>query len=278
MKRPPISRRDFGKALGLAGAASAIPGVEALTPAAQTTTAPPPPASAPARGPDVYLFFTPAESAFVEAAIARLVPADELGPGAREAGVALFIDRQLAGAYGSAAKWYMRGPWGESSPQQGYQLPLAPRELYRLAIAQIDAHVRQQHGRRFDQLAPADQDALLTDLDRGALKIADVPAKAFFELLLGNTIEGFFADPIHGGNRDKAGWRLVGFPGVAGSYINWIGRHNQPYRVEPVSIADVLERRVRQDEHGHVIHEPLDAGPAGPMNPGPERPGTTGSR
>jgi gluconate 2-dehydrogenase gamma chain len=77
-------------------------------------------------------------------------------------------------------------------------------------------------------------------------------------MLLGNTVEGYFADPVYGGNRDKVGWRLVGFPGVAASYLSRVGRHNEPYRVEPVSIGDVLERRVPRDQHGHVVHQPLD--------------------
>jgi len=258
-----LSRREFGKAIGLAGAVHAAPAIDAL---AAPPVAPDEPlasadaiqagASRPAV--DVYAYFTADEAAFVEAAVDRLIPPDDLGPGAREAGVAVYIDRQLDGTYGSAGKWYMQGPWGESVREQGYQIPLTPRQLYRLCIAEIDRHLVAQRGARFSDLPAADRDAVLSSIERGALTIAGVPLTMFFDMLLGNTMEGFFADPVYGGNRDKAGWRLVGFPGVAASYLNRIERYNEPYRVEPIGITDVLERRVAQDEHGHVVHPPLD--------------------
>ena len=76
----------------------------------------------------------------------------------------------------------------------------------------------------------------------------------FFSLLWQNTQEGFFADPVHGGNRDKVGWKLVGFPGVAAVYSGHIEKHGVPYRPEPVSIADLKQGRAQVDEHGHPIH------------------------
>src|SRR5207247_1872500 len=79
-----------------------------------------------------YMYLTQPEVAFVEAAVARLIPADELGPGAKEAGVACFIDRQLVGAWGTMAKMYRQGPWPEGTPQQGYQSPLTPQQVYRV--------------------------------------------------------------------------------------------------------------------------------------------------
>src|ERR1022692_3443200 len=63
-------------------------------------------------------FFSSEERAFIDAAVARFIPADELGPGAKEAGVTTFIDRQLAGAFGQAQTWYMQGPWGEGTATQ----------------------------------------------------------------------------------------------------------------------------------------------------------------
>jgi len=74
-------------------------------------------------------FFSPAEASFIEAAVARIIPNDDLGPGAKEAGVATFIDRQLAGPYGRAESWYMQGPWRHGAKEQGYQLKLTPAEL-----------------------------------------------------------------------------------------------------------------------------------------------------
>lgn len=246
-----MNRREFGKLLGTVGLSGAV------TPARESegqASVEPQPAAARA---EAFTFFSADEAAFVEAAIDHLIPPDELGPGARDAGVAVFIDRQLSGAFGSAAKWYMQGPWGESLPEQGYQRPLPPRELYRLAIGAINAICSERFGDRFDRIDGERQLEVLKAAERGELGDAGAPVREFFSLLLANTMEGFFADPIYGGNRDKVGWRLVGFPGVGASYRNRVERYNEPYEVEPVSIEDVIERRARVDANGHVEHEPL---------------------
>ena len=188
------------------------------------------------------------------AAVARLIPADDLGPGALEAGVAYFIDQQLAGAWGAGARLYLQGPFGDATPEQGYQLPLTPQQLFRTAIADVDAACRAASGRTFEALAPAEQDAVLRRLESGDLPLAHVPARAFFDALLAATKQGFFADPMYGGNRGKAGWRLVGFPGVGGSYAALVERYGAPYDVEPVGIADVQRGRVDVDAHGHPVH------------------------
>jgi gluconate 2-dehydrogenase gamma chain len=246
-----IDRRAFGKILGAAGMGTALSpvelGHESLQDAATEASAPRAAA---------YTFFTSEEAAFVDAAVDRLIPSDELGPGAREAGVTVFIDRQLSGAYGTAAKWYMQGPFGESAPEQGYQRPLTPQELYRVAIGASNALCRSRHDDRFDHLSAEQQDSILAAMEDGSLDLDDAPIADFFSMLLANCMEGFFSDPVYGGNREKAGWRLVGFPGVGGSYRNRIERYDEPYDVEPVSIEDVLARRARVDEHGHVLHEP----------------------
>ena len=85
-----------------------------------------------------------------------------------------------------------------------------------------------------------------------------MPAPLFFTMLWTHTQEGFCADPLYGGNRDKAGWKLVGFPGVAAAYGDETGRHNVPYRVVPVSIGDIQRGQTPTDEHGHAVHTRLD--------------------
>ena len=155
------------------------------------------------------------------------------------------------------AREYRLGPWPEGTPQQGYQSRLTPQEVYRLAIAEIDERCVGLHGQRFAALAAAQQEEVLKALDEGTLELASVPARSFFALLWRNTQEGFFADPLYGGNRNKAGWRLVGFPGVAAVYTEHIERYGVPYRVEPVSIADLRQGRARVDAHGHPVHVPL---------------------
>jgi len=197
----------------------------------------PPPvlAGAPPAG---YTFFAPAESAFVEAAVARLIPKDELGPGAVEAGVPGFIDRQLAGPYGSGASWYMQGPWAKGEPTQGYQTRLTPAGMYRNAIREIDEAIgKEGRAAAFTKLAVADQDAWLHRLEQGSLPLATADAKAFFTLLWQNTLEGFFSDPMYGGNRDMVGWKLVGFPGARYDHSPYVSKHNQPYPLPPVGIT-----------------------------------------
>ena len=200
-----------------------------------------------------YMFFTEPEVAFVDAAVARLIPADELGPGAKEAGVAFFIDRQLFGGWGTMARMYRQGPHPEGTPQQGYQSPLTPQEVYRAAIRDVEAYCAKTHGKAFAQLATAQQDEVLRGLDTGKIELETVRPQFFFNMLLQSTIEGFFSDPIYGGNRDKVGWKLVGFPGVAAVYTPHIGR-STPYQAEPVSIQDIVDNVAEVDEHGHARH------------------------
>ncbi|HEX9397875.1 MAG TPA: gluconate 2-dehydrogenase subunit 3 family protein [Burkholderiales bacterium] len=204
--------------------------------------------------PQAYGWLTPSEAAFIEAAVARLIPADELGPGAKEAGVSFFIDQQLAGAYGTMARNYRQGPWPEGTPQQGYQSRLTPQEVYRAVIAEIGAVCASRFKQSFDELTALQQDEVLKEIETGKFELQSVSSSFFFNLLLANTIEGFFADPIYGGNRDKIGWKLVGFPGVAAAYGEYIERHNVPYVAVPVSIADVQQHVAELDEHGHPKH------------------------
>src|ERR1700682_5810687 len=117
--------------------------------------------------PQAYGWLTQPEQAFIEAAVARLIPSDELGPGAKEAGVSYFIDQQLAGAYGTMARNYKQGPWPEGTPQQGYQSRLMPQEVYRAAILEINAYCTGRYDKVFEALSAAQQDELLGDLEAG---------------------------------------------------------------------------------------------------------------
>ena len=184
-----------------------------------------------------YLFLSNEEVAFVAAAVARLIPADALGPGAFEAGCVLFIDRQLSGSYGRADRWYMQGPWQEGDDQQGMQGRMSPAETYRAGVRAVNAHCREHFtGKTFNELATDDQDALLTAMEKGEVALQGIKAKSFFAMLLQNTIEGFFADPLYGGNRDMVGWKLIGFPGARYDHRDVINKHGEPYTLPPVGI------------------------------------------
>ncbi|CAI2458797.1 Gluconate 2-dehydrogenase subunit 3 precursor [Serratia fonticola] len=181
-------------------------------------------------------FFTPEEWAFVQAAVARLIPADERGPGALEAGVPEFIDRQMNTPYATGSIWYMQGPFNpDVAPEMGYQLPLVPKQIYNLGISDADAYSKKTTGKVFAELDGAQQDALLQKFESGEAEFVQLPAKLFFSYLLQNTREGFFSDPIHGGNKEMVGWKLINFPGARADFMDWVER-GERYPFPPVSI------------------------------------------
>jgi len=182
----------------------------------------------------------PPEVAFVEAAVDRLIPADELTPGGTACGVAIFIDRQLAGAWGSGDRMYMQGPWQKGTPTQGYQLPMTPAEFFRAGIAATNAYTRKTFQKDFDRLTEEQQIQVLQGLEQSKIALDHVAAQEFFNLLLNAAMEGFFADPIYGGNKNKVSWKMLGFPGVIAIYSEHIKTYrNKKYDVEPTSIADL---------------------------------------
>jgi len=180
-----------------------------------------------------YVFFGSAEALFIEAAVGRLIPNDPVGPGAVEAGVPFFLNRQLAGPFGRGDHYYLGGPWPKGTPEQGYQSRFSPAQLYRAAIAAIDKYVGANfNGTAFSKLTTDDQDKVLQGLESGEINLDDgVDAKSFFAMLLQNTKEGYFSDPIYGGNKDMAAWKMIGFPGAHYDYKEWVARHGErvPY-------------------------------------------------
>lgn len=189
--------------------------------------------------PGGWMFFTELEARAIEAIANRLIPADDLSIGGKEAGCALYLDRQLAGSYGNSSRLYTQGPFLPGLPTQGYQGEDNPAQIYRKGLAAIDAYVKQNRGGKvFAELSPEEQDALLTDLEAGKLKLDNsVNGRALFNVILGNIMEGFFADPVYGGNKDMVSWKMIGFPGVRYDYRDHVGKFNEPYPHPPISIA-----------------------------------------
>jgi gluconate 2-dehydrogenase gamma chain len=201
-----------------------------------------------------YVYLQEPEIRFLEAAVEHLIPTDDLGPGARDAGVVVYIDRQLAGSWGVHGRQYRGGPWLPGTPQQGYQSRFTPQEVYRVAIREIDAHCRTAFNRPFAQMAQDAQLRLLEQLEKDEIPLPSMSSKFFFDMLWRNTEEGFFSDPIYGGNRDKVGWKLLGIPGLpSGQYRHLLDSH-EPYHAEPVSILDVQTGKVALDAEGFPKH------------------------
>lgn len=242
-----LDRRDFlkgavvGAALASAGAAEASPQQKTQQQAA-TAAQPPPRARNPQPRP-VRLFLTDAEAAFVAAVVEIMIPDDDIGPSGLEANVLSFIDRQLAAAWGNGARMYLGGPWAEGTPQQGYQLPLTPAQLFRAALPEMDALARADGGKPFAQLPPERQNALLEGLDKGDMALVSIPGKVFVELLRTSVVEGYFADPAYGGNRAMGAWRMIGYPGARGAYVDEIERwRGKQFVAEPVALVDLQQQ------------------------------------
>jgi len=186
-----------------------------------------------------WFYFTPQEALTMEAIVDRLIPPDSLSVGGKGAGCAVFIDRQLAGSFGKSTRLYMKGPFAKGLPTQGYQGALTPAGRYREGLRALDDYAHSRHGKNFAQLSPEQQDEILEGLESGKIElklVSGLSTRSFFELMLGNTMEGFFADPLYGGNKGLVGWKLVGFPGARYDYRDHVDKHNVPYPRGPVSI------------------------------------------
>jgi gluconate 2-dehydrogenase gamma chain len=206
----------------------------ACSPEAATTARAAPPAT-----PDVWHTLNATEAAFISAAVDTLIPADELTPSGSDVGLAVFIDRQLAGAFGNGARLYRQGPFLPGKPEHGYQLALTPREFFRAGIEATNQWTQKTYGKDFDRLSEAERVEAMKALEEGKPEFAGFRSSMFFDQLLQLTMEGFFADPMYGGNRDKAAWKMIGFPGLPASYREEIKTYfNKKYDAEPQSIAD----------------------------------------
>jgi gluconate 2-dehydrogenase gamma chain len=239
MKDQDLPRRDFLKgAVGGAAAATAgvgLPqGAEAQQPAAAAAAA-----TAPAA--EGYAFLNLEEAAFVEALVDHMVPADNLTPKGTDIGLNIFIDRALSSGWGKGERLYMQGPWKLGVPSQGYQLPLTPAQLYRAGITATNAHCVKTYGKPFDRLDEKQREEVLVGLSTAKITFENgPPVRVFWTTLYQTVMEGMFSDPIYGGNRNKAGWKMIGFPGVIAVHRENVAKYrDKPYPADPVSIADM---------------------------------------
>jgi len=182
-------------------------------------------------------FFSPDEWRFINAAVARLIPSDGIGPGGIETGIPEFIDRQMEAPYGHGAYFYMQGPFHpDSAPTLGYQLQYPPREIYRVGIADANKSSLSSDGKSFADLTPDRQDVFLKQMEKSEISFERIPPAAFFAQMLENSREGYLADPMYGGNRDMAAWKWIGFPGARAD------RPGSPYPFGPVAVQGTRAR------------------------------------
>ena len=203
MKKHDEGRRAFlvGTAAGAAATVALVP--DALAKSGQQVAAADAPAgSMPGMAMDAATsmapmsnghgaFFNDEDGRAIRAFTERLMPGAPGKPGATDADVLNYIDLALSGAYKDQQDFYRRG------------------------LTQLDAHCKAAHGKAFRSLPAAQQDEVITALEHGkATEFVWPTAQAFFNTVRMHTMEGMFADPVYGGNKDFAGWRLVGFPGA----------------------------------------------------------------
>jgi gluconate 2-dehydrogenase gamma chain len=187
-------------------------------------------------------FFTGEEGRAMEAIADCVIPPDPETPGGREAGCAVFIDRQLAGPYGQQDGLYIRPPFLKGTKSQGSQSEAGPAQKYREALGSFDRSCKSKYsGKAFADLSAAEQDAVLSGLESGDLKLDGIDGKAFFEQAVKDIQMGFFADPIYGGNRDMVAWKMIGYPGARYNYLDWVNRHNERFPLPPVSMTGRAE-------------------------------------
>jgi gluconate 2-dehydrogenase gamma chain len=244
-----VTRRLF---VATVGAASVVPAAALLSTAAQARAGAPAPAApagaaSTAAAQPVYLFFNAAEARFIEAACERLIPEDELGAGALRAGVPNYLDTQLAGAWGAGERLYRSGPWAQGTPSQSYQLPFTPAELFHTALRAINRDL-DARSTPFNEMPAAHQDEYLKSLESGAHDLDGVPSAEFFDMFRKMTVEGFFSDPVYGGNRDMMAWRMIGFPGAYADYFESVDQHGIKFDRAPMSLAE--------DAKGHIQMRP----------------------
>jgi gluconate 2-dehydrogenase gamma chain len=209
------ARRAFllGAAVGAGAVAGAtlVPDALAQTREAPTTGTSLAPAHSHAGGQGLGAFFNSEDAATVAAFTERLVPGAPGKPGARDADVPNYIDLALSGAYADLQDFYRRG------------------------LASLDAHCRKTYKEPFRRLSAAQQDEVIAALEQGkANEFLWPSAAAFFNTVRTHTMEGMFADPIYGGNKDFAGWRLVGFPGAQMEFTAADMASSEPFTRLPI--------------------------------------------
>jgi hypothetical protein len=179
-----------------------------------------------------WFFLTDIEARFLAAFCDVLIPEDEF-PSASQAGVVDFIDLQLASGYGKGVGLYMQGPFREGTAEQGYQADMVPAQLIRNFIAGA-----LDQGQDLAIFSAERRESVVREFSEKSQIVGGTDAKMVFQELWSLTKDGYFGDPLYGGNRDYAGWRMVGFPGAHAYYTDFVDQ-NVRYDAPPKGIGHV---------------------------------------
>jgi gluconate 2-dehydrogenase gamma chain len=218
------SRRDLFRQAGAASAVAAMTGAQ-FVPSAEAVAQPHVTPTAPTQL-EALENLTALEADTLQAIVARLIPADENGPGAAEAGAAHYIDRALGG------------------PLRSF------RDAYAAGLAALDAFALSSKGAAFVKLAADQQDAILTDLEKNAASGFSPDAATFFNLVRTHTIQGTFCDPYYGGNANFIGWDLIAYPGIRMAVNAEEQGAKVPQPVRQSAYADAMFT-MKGGDHGH---------------------------
>lgn len=239
--------------------------------------------------PGKLVFFTIDEARAVEALTATILPGTPEDPGAREAGVVMYIDGLLWQDRGFGTRTYYSPPFavsyeGNSPPEVpeyvdtddvlwvpkdimsrfGWQSILTPREFYRMGIQAVNGYASSNHGDVYANLSEVQQEEIMTALSEDELEpIGGQPPSEFFKMLRQHTIEGMFGDPAYRGNRDMVGWKLIGYPGAQRAYTPR-DMHNENFTRAPQSLAMLHPFNPGQPGHPNVILPVTGSGTPGP--------------
>lgn len=171
---------------------------------------------------EALMFFNQEQFMITQAATERIFPADEHGPGAKDLGVAFFIDHQLAGDWGFNARDYMQPPFFVGESTQGYQGHLKRREIFYIGLREIQNYSHSKYNKGFTSLSPEEQDAVLTAFQNDEVQLTTISASGFFKQLRSSTLEGVYSDPLYGGNKNMQGWAMRNYPGDQMSFTQVI--------------------------------------------------------
>ncbi|WP_419393981.1 gluconate 2-dehydrogenase subunit 3 family protein [Cytobacillus praedii] len=184
------------------------------------------------------MYFTQEQFRMVEAATERIFPADDNGPGAKDLGVAYFIDHQLSGDWGFNSREYMQPPFFKGEKVQGYQGRIRRREIFDIGLRELQNHSLTKYKKNFIDLSEEEQDDVLTDFAEDKVNLTTISASGFFTMLRSSTLEGAYSDPLYSGNRNMEGWKMRNYPGSQMAYTDVI---NKKFTViPPVSLKDHL--------------------------------------